>query len=900
MDALSLLYGGIAGAAFATAVKAGREHRTLPVGLADMLQWGFLVEGPDNAVVINKDGALVGAWRYSGPDTATASADVLDAVARQVNDALLPLSDGWMWHVDAVRRSAEPYTPGVFPSRSVDAPDISVPGWIDAERRAAFAGPAQHGPHTPAQFVSEYTLTLTYLPPPTTHARAAGVFVSGRGAGRGTGVAAAFAGLLVEFQRHAALLEQRFGGRFALQRLAADALVSHLHRCVTTLEHLVAPPPVGAYLNTVIADQEFVPGFVPRIGDRHLHVVAIEGYPNERGGGRLDFLNSLPIPYRWSSRFIPVGQRGADKLIRRHRQAWFSKRKDLGTFLREMTSNREPSGYERQQDDELFGDQDASAMLRDLNAAQAINAAGAVRYGFSTQVVVVADTDLATSAAYAAALTRALHDHGFTARLETVNAPEAFFGSLPGHGYQNLRRPLLHSKNLADLWPLTSVWPGLATNPSQYFPAGTPPLMHVATDGSTPFRLNLHVGDVGHTIVVGATGAGKSTLLGLVQAQWQRYAATLGAQTVVFDYDYSHWLLGRACGAQHYDLCAGRPDAVAFQPLADVDQPAERAWAGSWLEVLLELQGVAVTPERRGRLARALALVGEQPRPHRTLTELVTQVQDAALREAFAPYLAGGTYGQLFDAAADAVGDARYQVFELKHLLALGDKIVSPAFLYLAHRLERQLDGRPTLTVVEEVHALLKAGFPDLLRGWLLTQRKRNGAVVLVFHTPAQLEQLPARAVIVESCPTRILLPNAEARTELNARCYRELGLSDTELALVADAVPKRDYYVRSPLGARVVRLDLGPVARAFVGLPTGSGPDAMRRAVAALETEHGSRWPLAWLAGQGTAPPPGVVIASTVDSGHSPRPVAMPARPYPLRASEGVAHAHLVESVPV
>lgn len=866
LDALSMLCGGVAGAGLAAVVGRAREHRVSPEGLADVLQWGFLVAGPAHAVVLNKDGALFGAWRYTGPDTATASGAALDALARQVNDALLPFADGWMWHVDAVRRPAEPYPASAFPPLAGDVPDVSVPAWIDAERRSAFVGGAGHrraGDAQTGQFVSEYTLTLTYLPPPTTHSRAARVFVAETQRDASGGAAAACAREVEHFQRQAALLEQRLGGRFHLERLNAAAVVTHLHRCLTTHDHLVAPPPSGAYLNSVLASEAFVPGFVPRVGDRHVHVIAIESYPEDHGGGRLDFLHALAVPYRWSSRFIPVGQRTADRLIRRHRQAWFSKRKDFGTFVREMSSNRERSGYERQHEEELFGNQDATAMLRDLNAAQAANASGTVRFGYSTQVVLVADEDPGVSAAHAAEVVRALHDHGFTARIETVNAPEAFFGSLPGHGYQNLRRPLLHSKNLADLWPLTSVWPGLPHNPSQYFPTGSPPLMHVATDGSTPFRLNLHVGDVGHTVVVGATGAGKSTLLGLVQAQWQRYAAELGAQTVVFDYDYSHWLLARACGAQHYDLCAGRPDAVAFQPLADVDRADERAWAGGWLEVLLELQGVRVTPEQRGRLARALALLGEQPRGHRTLTEFVTQVQDTALREAFAPYLAGGTYGQLFDAAADAVGDAQFQVFELKHLLALGDRVVAPAFLYLAHRIERRLDGRPTLTVVEEVHALLKAGFPELLRTWLLTQRKRNGAVVLVLHTPAQLDQLPAKAVIVESCPTRILLPNAEAGTESNARCYRELGLTDPEIALVAAAVPKRDYYVRSPLGSRVVKLQLGPVARAFVGLPAGLGPDAVRREVADLERAHGLAWPSAWLARLGLTPPHAVVIAS-------------------------------------
>ena len=894
LDVLSMLCGGAAGVGLAAVVHRAREDRLLPAGLADVLQWGFLVAGPERAVVLNKDGALLGAWRYTGPDTATASGVALDAIARQVNDALLPFADGWMWHVDAVRRPAEPYPSSAFPALSAASPDISVPAWIDAERRAAFAGAAagpgrRTGDVQAGQFVSEYTITLTYLPPPATHSRAARVFVAeGRHAGapRENAAAAACAREVAHFQRQAALLEQRLGGRFHLARLDAAGLVAHLHRCLTTLDHAVTPPPVGAYLNSVLASQAFVPGFVPRVGDRHVHVVAVESYPEDHAGARLDFLHALAVPYRWSSRFIPVGQRTADRLIRRHRQAWFSKRKDFGTFVREMSSNRERSGYERQSEDELFGNQDATAMLRDLNAAQAANASGTVRFGYSTQVVLVADEDPATAAAHAAEVVRALHDHGFTARVETVNAPEAFFGSLPGHGYQNLRRPLLHSKNLADLWPLTSVWPGLPTNPSQYFPPGSPPLMHVATDGSTPFRLNLHVGDVGHAVVVGATGAGKSTLLGLVQAQWQRYAAELGAQTVVFDFDYSHWLLARACGAQHYDLCADRPDAVAFQPLADVDRADERAWAGGWLEVLLELQGLRVTPEQRGRLARALALLGEQPRAHRTLTEFVTQVQDTALREAFAPYLSGGTYGQLFDAAADAVGDAQYQVFELKHLLALGDRVVAPAFLYLAHRVERRLDGRPTLTVVEEVHALLKAGFPELLRTWLLTQRKRNGAVVLVLHTPAQLEQLPAKAVIVESCPTRILLPNAEAGTASNARCYRELGLTDPEIALVAGAVPKRDYYVRSPLGSRVVKLQLGPVARAFVGLPAGMGPDTVRSAVADLERTEGPAWPRRWLAQHGLVRPHDAVItpadAPALTTADPPRPAIRRPAPDP------------------
>ena len=71
-------------------------------------------------------------------------------------------------------------------------------------------------------------------------------------------------------------------------------------------------------------------------------------------------------------------------------------------------------------------------------------------------------------------MAKQLQHHGFGARVEEVNALEAYLGSLPGHGHQNVRKPLLHTLNLADLMPLTSMWPGLEQHPCPYYPAGSP------------------------------------------------------------------------------------------------------------------------------------------------------------------------------------------------------------------------------------------------------------------------------------------------------------------------------------------------------------------------------------------------------------------------------------------
>jgi len=822
MELISILASGVAGAGLSAFIRRNREDSPDPKGLADELQWGFLV---DDGVVLQKDGALLAGYRYRGPDLGSATGAELDALATQLNDALLPYTDGWMFHVDAIRLPAPPYPAGDFPN--------IVTAWIDAERRAA----AQC---SRPQYVTEYTLSVTYLPPRELYSRAAQLFVQGTPRGID------WQSILEGYRRALAMLEQRLE-RLHVERLNSDALVSHLHRCLTSLSHSVMAPPHGAYLASVLASQEVLGGFTPRVGDRHLRIVALTAYPPSAGAGVLDFLNTLPCSYRWSSRFIPLGHQAAERLIKRHQRNWFMGRRGVGSILRDIASKDSVRTERRAaQDEQFFHDVDKTRMAIDAADAIGENSSGTVRFGFATQAVVLADVDEARVETDARMVVTVLQDHGFTARVDTVNAVDAFFGTLPGHGTPNLRRPLLNTRNVAALWPVTAVWPGLAHNPSQYFPPASPPLMHVATDGSTPFRFNLHVNDVGHTLVVGATGAGKSTFVGLTIAQWQRYDRS---KTFVFDVGHSHWLLAKAVGAQHYDVGADATDAVAFQPLADIDRPEERAWAATWLDELLDLQGIVVTPQRRVRIERALLLVAEQPREYRTLAEFMVQLQDRELVDALRPYTIGGAYGRLLDANQDGVGTSRYQVFELKTLLDMDDKVLVPVLLYLFRRVERQLDGSPTLIVIEELWApLMRTKFAERIRQWLLTLRKQNVAVMLVAHSLAQLAAVPSKQLMIESCPTRVLLPNADARDPDTAQLYAELGLNAREITLITEAVPKREYYIKSPLGSRLVQLDLGPVALAFLGTPQGKTSEDIRPMVATFVHRYGPTWPVRWL----------------------------------------------------
>jgi type IV secretion system protein VirB4 len=192
----------------------------------------------------------------------------------------------------------------------------------------------------------------------------------------------------------------------------------------------------------------------------------------------------------------------------------------------------------------------------------------------------------------------------------------------------------------------------------------------------------------------------------------------------------------------------------------------------------------------------------------------------------------------------------------MKHLLDMGDKVLVPTLLYLFRRVEQRLRcGVPTLIPIEELWApLLRSLFASRIERWLLTLRSYNAAVMLVAHSLGQLGQLSNRQVLIESCPTRLFLPNADAKSAEARRLYTEFGLNEREIEIVAESTPKQHYYFKSPRGSRRFELGLGPVALAFLTTPEGSTLDQLRPRVEALAARYGRAWPEVWLRERGIA----------------------------------------------
>ena len=791
-----------------------REYRARAFGLPDLLNFAALV---DEGVLLNKDGALLAGWWYAGPDMDAASHEELAILSSHVNAALVRLGNGWMLQADAVRRPAGAYAPpGAFPD-----PTTAL---IDEERRQQYSAGS-------STYESVYALTVTYLPPRDVQARLGGWFVEGD-----TRDQAGYDAILRFFQRHVLELEDALSDRLSVSRMTSEDLLTFLHHCVTGISQPMRVPETPMYLDALLGSQDLVGGFRPRVGTRHVRPIAIVGFPAESFPGTLDFLNRLPVDYRWSNRFIPLDPNTAEARLKLVRRNWFQKRQGLSGLIKQALNLGEAT----------FGDRDAVAMAEDADDAVAEASSGTVRFGYYTSVILLLDEDPEALEAATRQVSRSLQHHGFAARVEDVNALEAYLGSIPGHGHRNVRRPLLHTLNFADLIPTTSVWPGLEENPCPYYPPDSPALLYANTSGSTPFRLNLHVADVGHTLVLGPTGSGKSTLIGLIIAQFFRYP---GAQVFAFDKGYSSFVLTEAAGGDHYDIASSDAEELSFCPLAGVDRPEERLWAAGWLEGLLGLQGVTVTPAHRQAVHLALERLGASE--SRTLTDFLNTVQDREIRDGLRHYTLQGAMGRLLDAEEDGLREGSFQVFEMEHVMNKGDVNAAPVLTYLFHRIEQRLTGRPTLIVIEEAWLMLTHGlFAEKLEEWLRVLRKANAAVVFVTQSLAEVFRSPRRDLLLESCPTRLFLPNPGARTDQTGELYQRIGLSRREIEILSGAIPKRHYYYASPLGRRLIDLGLGPVALSFVG---ASGREDLQQARALIGL-HGSDWPAEWLASRGLA----------------------------------------------
>jgi type IV secretion system protein VirB4 len=755
------------------------EYRKRASHLSDFLPWAALVA---QGVVLNKNGSFQRTAQFRGPDLDSATPAELVGTTARLNNALRRLGSGWAIFVEAQRNPATDYPESLFPD--------SASALLDIERREQFE-------ESGLLYESSYFVTFVWLPPAEEASRIESWLYEGR---ERSGVDPWE--LLNSFVDRTDRVLHLVEGFVPEAGWLDDAeTLTYLHSTISTKRHRVRVPETPVHLDALLADQPLAGGLEPRLGDFHLRTLTVIGFPTVTFPGILDDLNRLAFPYRWSTRAIMLDKTDATRLVAKIRRQWFAKRKSIAAILKEVLTNEQS----------VLVDSDAANKAADADAALQDLGSDQVGEVYVTATVTVWDTDPAIADEKLRLTEKVIQSRDFTAIIESVNAIEAWLGSIPGQTYANVRQPPISTLNLAHMIPLSAVWAGPAKD--EHFDA--PPLFYARTEGSTPFRFSLHVGDVGHTMIVGPTGAGKSVLLAMMALQFRRYRHS---QVFAFDFGGSIRAATLAMNGDWQDLGSSLSDdisllnTVSLQPLAGIQNTPERAWAADWLVEIVIREGVTITPDIKEHLWTALTSLASAPVGERTITGLTVLLQSSALKQALRPYCIGGPYGRLFDAEMEWLGDAQVQAFETEGLIGTG---AAPAVLsYLFHRIESRFDGRPSLLIIDEGwRALDDGGFAQKIKEWLKTLRKKNVSVVFSSQSLADIEASPIAPVIVESCPTRIFLANERAIEPQITSIYERFGLNARQIEIIARATPKRDYYCQSRRGNRLFELGLGSVA---------------------------------------------------------------------------------------
>jgi type IV secretion/conjugal transfer VirB4 family ATPase len=568
-----------------------------------------------------------------------------------------------------------------------------------------------------------------------------------------------------------------------------------------------------------------------RLDDMYVRVITLKAPPSQTFPNLFRALYEIPSNLLLVNEWQREGQAAVRREIHAKRRHFHNARVSLASYAFENNvtnvANLAPAAPS-----ELLVDDSAAALVRDLGACLAELTLQGRYFGQYTMTVVLYDQDPIALERSVAACTKAFAAYDAQVTEERYNLLNAWLAVLPGNSPYNVRSMHLLNTNYADLSLLFSHDAGVPRNAHLNREA----LAVLETTHGTPYYLNLHVEDVGHTLVLGATGSGKSFFLNFLIAHLQRYEP----QTLIFDLGGSYEALTRYFGGRALRV-AFDPPGFTINPFCLPPTAANLQFLFTFVRVLIQAGGQhAMTRADDQALYEQVETIYALDPDQRRLFTLAT-ILPRPLAQLLQPWVQGGQYAGFFDHAEDTLTLAPFQCIDFEGLDGV-PLVLEPLLFYLLHRatatvIDPARAARLKVFVLDEAwrflrDATIRAYVTEALKTW----RKKNACVLLATQSSEDLQRSELLRVAIESCPTKCFLANPHIDRSL----YRELfHLNETEAAAIATLIPRQQFLFKQPDVAKVLNLHVDAESAALFG----AGHRSPARGNRALASDRAKVW---------------------------------------------------------
>lgn len=567
--------------------------------------------------------------------------------------------------------------------------------------------------------------------------------------------------------------------------------VNFLRKCISGRDEYIQCTKGLTALDLLLCSDDLKNSESLVLGGRHIGIVALDTVPDESYAGILNRLTSLPFDFRFSSRFISFDAKTSERSFNHYYRLWNQNKTSLlSQFLNIQNSRTNVNAQEQ---------------IREVEKCKAEFENHKLELcSYSANVIFFADSkeDVILKAREIGAL---LDQNGlntsFGHRLESVNALEAYLGSLPGHCLENLRRAIIPDTVFADFIPVIDAYKGQSLTSNPLFCKDWPSLMTVIGENRIRSYLNLHIDALGNTLVAGPSGSGKSVLLGALIISLLRYE---GMQVFAFDKGYSFYALTKALGGAHLTL--DTDSDLKLCPFENLDNEDDMDRAMDFLEIVFRINKHDLNAVEKKKLKEALYEMKSYQGAGHSLSLFMSLVCNDDLNDILGKYACENSF---LNGEHNVELDKNLTVFECGEFFSKSEQTVYPSLCTIFNQIDRKINqSKSSAIIIDEAWLMMQNPiFAQKLISWIKTVRKSNSLIIMATQSLYDFVRSGLIEDLKDNVKHRIFLPNADALN--SSELYEKLSLGKDEIFCISKSVPCRDYISSSRLGFMKFELPL-------------------------------------------------------------------------------------------